>query len=137
MMTDWHFILRRLPLEVSMVAVRSRGPGGQNVNKVSSACQLYWDIQSSTALNEAQKDAVRDKLDSFINKTGQLYLRSDEFRDLEQNRRRCLEKLEALLRRALFKPKPRKKTKPTRAAKERRHQQKARRSETKTLRRRL
>lgn len=126
-----HELLAR---EVQFVAVRSRGPGGQNVNKVSSAALLYWDFQSSSLLNEHQKLLLRLKLDSAINKEGQIYLRSDEFRDLEENKRRCLEKLALMIRQALHRPKKRVATKPTKASKLRRQKAKTRRSEIKSWR---
>src|SRR4051812_45404334 len=93
--------------EVSFIAVRSRGPGGQNVNKVSSAAILYWAFAHSAAVSEEQKFLIRRKLQSSINKEGQIYVRSDEFRDLERNKARCLEKLTSLLTYAFHQPKKR------------------------------
>lgn len=103
--------------EVQFQAVRSRGPGGQNVNKVSSAAFMVWDYQASLGLNSEEKALVRRKLANIINKEGQLYLRADEYRDLERNKARCLEKLERFLAGALHRDKPRKKTKPTYSSK--------------------
>jgi len=123
--------------EVSFVAVRSRGPGGQNVNKVSSAAVLYWNFASSDLITDQQKELIRYKLQSALNKEGQLYLRSDEFRDLERNKSRCLEKLEMLLRTAFHKPKKRTATKPTRSSKLRKLESKTRRSETKKMRQKV
>ncbi|PWU13657.1 MAG: aminoacyl-tRNA hydrolase [Bdellovibrio sp.] len=122
--------------EIRFSAVRSRGPGGQNVNKVSSAATLYWDFRSSAGLNSDEKIMVEEKLQSFINREGQFFLRSDEFRDLEPNKRRCREKLLELLRQALHRPKARRPTRPTRASKERKRLAKSRRSEIKGLRKR-
>ena len=85
-----------LKREVYFVAVRSRGPGGQNVNKVSSAAVLYWNFAWSSLITDHQKELIREKCSSAINKDGQIYTRSDEFRDLERNKARCLEKLEGL-----------------------------------------
>lgn len=120
--------------EVQFVAVRSRGPGGQNVNKVSSAAQLKWDYMSSFLLSETQKLKIQEKLSAHINKQGELYLRSDEFRDLERNKARCLEKLEGLLKKAFFVQKKRKKTKPTKASQKKRVDQKRKRSDIKKTR---
>ena len=103
--------------EVIFIATRSRGPGGQNVNKVSSAAQLYWDFENSNQLTIEQKQLLHKHLANFINNENQFYLRSDEFRDLERNKTRCLEKLQLLLEKAFHKPKPRKPSKPTPASK--------------------
>lgn len=126
-----HLNLDRLRAEVVFQAVRSRGPGGQNVNKVSSAALLTWDFMYSLLLTDEQKARVADKLQSIINSEYQIFIRSDEFRDLERNKVRCLEKLAERVREALFVPKKRKRTKPTRASKERKLEHKKRRSQTK------
>lgn len=123
--------------EVSMVAVRSRGPGGQNVNKVSSAAQLFWNFQTSNGLTHAEKYLVASKLRNLINSEDQIYLRADEFRDLERNRERALEKLEMFLTKALHKPKARKATKPTYSSKVKKRETKVKRSEVKQGRRRV
>ncbi len=129
--------LSELKKEVHFVAVRSRGPGGQNVNKVSSAAVVYWAFASSTLITEQQKHLIREKLQGVINKEHQLYIRSDEFRDLERNKARCLEKLEKLLGFAFHKPKKRTATRPTRSSKLRKLESKSRRGETKKMRQRV
>lgn len=126
-----------LKREVYFVAVRSRGPGGQNVNKVSSAAVLYWNFAWSSLITDQQKELIRQKCSSAINKEGQIYTRSDEFRDLERNKARCLEKLEGLLAHAFHKPKKRTATKPTRSSKLRKRESKNRRSETKKMRQKV
>jgi ribosome-associated protein len=126
-----------LAKEVDFVAVRSRGPGGQNVNKVSSAAVLYWSFNNSKLITEHQKELIRHKLQSAINKDDQVYTRSDEFRDLERNKSRCLEKLSELLAFAFHKPKKRTATKPTRSSKLRKLESKNRRSETKKMRQKV
>ena len=120
--------------EVIFKAVRSRGPGGQNVNKVSSAAQMTWGFEHSLLLNEQQKYRVREKLKNMITSEGVLMLRSDEFRDLERNKARCLEKLAAFVASALHVPKKRKATKPTRSSQVRRRDEKSRRGEVKKMR---
>lgn len=126
----------RLTDELQFVAVRSRGPGGQNVNKVSSAACLYWNYRTSEAVTDWEKRRIGERMAGWINRDHQVFLRSDEFRDLEQNKSRCIEKLHELLRRAFHQPKARKATKPTRASKERKLEAKARRGKIKSLRRR-
>src|SRR5262245_3637606 len=117
--------------EARLIAVRSRGPGGQNVNKVSSAAQLFWKYLESAGLNWAEKAMVGAKLVNLINNENEIVLRADEFRDLEQNKSRVFEKLHAFLQKALHKPKPRKATKPSKASRAKRREQKTRRAEVK------
>jgi ribosome-associated protein len=121
----------RIIPELEIVAIRSRGPGGQNVNKVSSAAQLFWHFMSSAGLSEHEKFLVALKLKNLINNENQIYLRADEYRDLERNKSRVVEKLEMFLEKALFKPKARRATKPTRASKLRKREGKLRRSDVK------
>ena len=123
--------------EVWFIAVRSRGPGGQNVNKVSSAAQLFWLYEWSTGLNADEKARVRFKLKNIINKQGEVYLRSDESRDQVRNKALCLEKLERVLHEALFRPKPRRATKPTRSSKIKRLDSKARHGDLKKMRKKI
>jgi ribosome-associated protein len=123
--------LNRIFTEVTFVAVRSRGPGGQNVNKVSSAALLFWNFENSDLVSTDQKLLIREKLGNSVNKEGEIFVRSDEFRDLERNKARCLEKLELMLMRAFHRPKPRKATRPTRASRQRRLESKKRRGDTK------
>lgn len=126
-----HSLVRSLEFEMGFEAVRSRGPGGQNVNKVSSAAIMYWPFEESFTLSAEEKASIRNKLASSINKEGVLYLRSDEHRDLPQNKERCLDKLEKLLAIAFFKPKPRRPSKPTRASKTKKKESKIHRSQIK------
>lgn len=123
--------------EIHIVAVRSRGPGGQNVNKVSSAAQLFWSYQDSQGLTADEKARVRVKLANLINKEGQVYLRADEFRDLERNKSRAVDKLFDHIRAALFRPKPRRATKPTRGSVERNRVGKTLRSDVKKKRQKV
>ena len=128
---------QQLRREIWFEAVASRGPGGQNVNKVASAAILFWDPQFSQALSVDAKKRVKQKLESVTNRDGVVFIRSDEFRDLEQNKSRCFEKLLSRLDQALHVPKTRRPTKPTRASKIKRHETKKRRGETKKLRGRI
>lgn len=124
---NWNQIER----EVNWSAVTSRGPGGQNVNKVASAALLTWPFRQSLALNEEQKQLLAEKLHTRINHADELYLRSDEYRDFPRNKDRCLEKLKQLVGHALHKPKARRATKPTRASRLKRKESKKRRAEVK------
>ena len=113
---------------------RSRGPGGQHVNKTNSAAILNWHVESSAAYNDEQKQIILTKLTNHINNEGFLHLRSDMFRDQDQNKKACLEKLRDLLKQAFFKPKKRIKTKPSRSAVRKRIDTKKIKGETKKLR---
>lgn len=103
--------------EVYYEAVRSRGPGGQNVNKVSSAAVLFWSVDHSPLFNWDQIHKLKSKLANWQNAEGLIMLRSDQHRDLPQNKEACLEKLVKLIREALHTPKKRIPTKPTRSSK--------------------
>ena len=114
--------------EFQFSAVRSRGPGGQNVNKVSSAAQLHWAYLSSPGLSESQKKILKTKLKNHINVKDEIYLRSDAYRDFPRNREECIQKLQEMIEKALHKPKPRKKTKPTKASQRKRVESKSERA---------
>jgi ribosome-associated protein len=122
------------PAAVQEEFVRAGGPGGQNVNKVSSGVQLRCD---TTQL--ALSDDVRARLQKLAGRKmtddGILILKSQTFRTQERNRAAAWQQLEELIQRAHEKPKPRKATKPSRASQEKRLSEKKRRSETKSLRR--
>ena len=118
--------------EIELEYVRSRGPGGQNVNKTNSAALLRWNVPQSQMFTVEDRQIIALKLADILTSDGDLIIRSDEFRDQNMNRKRCLEKLEALLEKVFFKPKVRRKTKPTYGSKVRRHTEKKRRGEIKS-----
>jgi ribosome-associated protein len=126
-----------LEKELNFIAARSRGPGGQNVNKVSSAAQCFWEYQSSNVLSEDEKNLIREKLSALINLRGEIFLRSDEFRDLVRNKRACVDKLKKHLQRAFFKEKPRKPSRPTKASIIKKREKKKKRGELKNFRRKI
>ena len=124
----------QLRSEVYFQATRSRGPGGQHVNRTSSAALIFWDFKFSKLMTEVQKARLEIALANVINSEGQVYLRSDEFRDLERNKTRCLEKLAELVAKGLHVPKRRRATKPTFGSKMRKLDGKTRRGDTKRMR---
>lgn len=111
--------------------IRSSGPGGQNVNKVASAVQLRFLLPLNTSLPVAARNRLRRLAGQRINDDGTLLIGARSERSQDQNKRDALERLAALVRTALVEPKIRKKTRPTKASKERRIDTKKRRSSTK------
>jgi ribosome-associated protein len=117
--------------ELSFAFVRASGPGGQNVNKVSSAVQLRFDLAGSGALSEPAKNRLRALAGRRVTDDGALLIIARNQRSQDHNRREALERLTDLVRRALIAPKARRATKPTRASKERRLESKTRQQRTK------
>ena len=111
--------------------IRSSGPGGQNVNKVASAVQLRFLLPLNTSLPVAARNRLRRIAGQKINDDGTILISARSERSQEQNKRDALERLAELVRAALVEPKIRKKTRPTKASKERRIDTKKRRGSTK------
>jgi ribosome-associated protein len=120
--------------EITFTASRSGGPGGQNVNKVSSRVTLSFDVSASTALSEEQKQKVARKLATRMNKAGVLRIVSQRTRSQEMNRADALERFVDLLSRALTPQRRRVKTRMPAAAKERRMEEKKKRTHVKQTR---
>lgn len=120
--------------ELSYRASRAGGPGGQHVNTSSTRVELVWDVEASPSLTDAQRARIREKLANRISQEGTLLLAAADSRSQHQNKEVVTERFEALLREALVVPKPRRKTRPTRASREERLRGKKHRSETKRMR---
>jgi ribosome-associated protein len=121
--------------EIEESFVRASGPGGQNVNKVSSAVQLRFDLSGSRSLPQEVRERLARLAGHRLTRDGVIVIIAQRYRAQERNRQDALDRLVALIRRAAEPPTPRRPTKPSRAAKERRLQAKARRAATKELRR--
>jgi ribosome-associated protein len=106
--------------EIEFSTTRSRGPGGQNVNRTNSAVIAKWNPRESSALTEMQKERVIAKLATQLTADGFLQVRSDALRDQDRNRSECIQKLNDMVARSLLVPKKRVKTKPTRGSQIRR-----------------
>jgi ribosome-associated protein len=128
----------QIPLdEVRLSFSTSGGPGGQHANRSSTRVDLSWNVERSRALGPRQRQRLLAKLASRIDGQGNLRLSAGERRSQVRNREAVLERLAELVDRALRVPKPRRRTTPTAASRERRLREKKRRGETKRLRRPL
>ncbi|MGE5451280.1 MAG: alternative ribosome rescue aminoacyl-tRNA hydrolase ArfB [Acidobacteriota bacterium] len=128
-----HPPLEVLPGEVEIKAIRSQGPGGQNVNKVSTAVQLRFDVAASS-LPDGVKARLLARPDSRLTQEGVLVITAQSHRTLEMNRREAFARLNALINSVARPPKMRRPTQPTFGSKQRRLEGKSLRSATKASR---
>jgi ribosome-associated protein len=123
--------------DLTFSAIRSPGPGGQNVNKVASAVQLRFDLANSVALDAGVKQRIRARAGHRLNDDGTLLFVARAHRSQERNRADALERLRQLIIESLQPPRPRRATRPTKASKERRLVGKAHQQRRKVLRGRV
>jgi ribosome-associated protein len=117
--------------ELDVRVSRSSGAGGQHVNKTSSRVEIFWNVRSSRPLSEDQRARLLDRLASRLTSEGSVRIVASDMRSQSRNRDLAEEKLADLIRRALVIPKKRRPTRPTKASKEARLEEKKRRSRTK------
>lgn len=123
--------------ELKFEFTRSRGSGGQHVNKTETAVYVRWSLENSQLFSFEQKVFIKNNLKNELLESGEILVRSEVHRDREMNKKDGIAKLILIIEKALFKPKIRKKTRPTHSSKQKRIQTKKIRSETKLNRQKI
>ncbi len=111
---------KALIAEIEFEFTRSRGAGGQHVNRTESAAIIRWNVFATKAFTEFKKNRLIEKLAPQLTTEGELLIRSETHRDQDSNRKECLRKFEEIIQKALFIPKKRIKTKPTKSSQRKR-----------------
>ncbi len=119
------------PGEIEISAIRSQGAGGQNVNKVSTAIHIRFNVRASAAISDEDRQRILRVKDRRLSKEGVIVIKSQRYRSQDKNRSDALEKLAEMIRKALVEKKPRKRTKPSRKSREKRLDEKTRRGRLK------
>ena len=123
--------------EIHFDFVRSSGPGGQHVNKVATAVQMRWDARRLRAISVAIYTRLKKMAGKRLSPDGVLVIQASRFRSQERNRQDAMDRFIKLIRKAVEKPRPRRKTRPTKASKERVLAKKKHRSRIKKMRQRV
>lgn len=123
--------------EIKFKTARSGGSGGQNVNKVETMVEGYFDVTASALFTDAQKELIKNKLANKITDEGFLQVKSQTQRTQLGNKEEVIKKMNTLINHALIQPKKRKPTKPSKAAKEKRIESKKKKGEIKSARKKI
>ncbi|HEY1038744.1 MAG TPA: alternative ribosome rescue aminoacyl-tRNA hydrolase ArfB [Bacteroidia bacterium] len=136
-MSQKQLLTKGIVKEVWFTTARSGGKGGQNVNKVATKVELFFDVQNSLCLTDEQKELISKKLKNKINESIVLHLSEDRDRSQLKNKQLAIKKFIELLEKALEKPKLRKASQPSKAAKLKRIESKVKRGEVKSNRKKI
>lgn len=121
--------------DIEIIFVRSPGPGGQNVNKLSTSALLRFNVLNAPSIPDNVRARILNVLKNLLTRDGDIVIKASRYRTQERNKQDAIERLTAILKSAVYVPKKRKKTKPTKASQEERLSSKKHHGKTKSLRR--